>query len=59
MKQFWEVFLPDNIEIFASRYSGRDGTASISFSYPDSTKKFKATFIRQLQVWMLDDIVEL
>jgi hypothetical protein len=61
-REFWEMFLPDNIIIKSARWDGKTGTAEIKFWYPeDNTRTFCAKFVRlgpyKTSDWHLDEIV--
>ena len=58
-REFWEMFLPDNIEVLSARWDGSNGVAQLKFRYPDSTKIFVASFVKDKVnlVWHLEEIV--
>jgi len=60
-REFWEMFLPDNIIVLSARWVGKEGVAQLKFRYPDSTKIFVANFVRNNAVinseWHLDEII--
>jgi hypothetical protein len=56
-KEFWEIFLPQDITILSVRWDGVNGHSWIKFTYPDHGTPFIARFIRSLDgVWHLDSI---
>lgn len=61
-REFWEMFLPENISIKSARWDGKAGTAEIKFCYPeDNTRVFSARFVKlgpyQTSDWHLEEIV--
>ena len=59
-KNFWDIFLPEDIIIVSARYNGKDGTATIKFLYHNSNVQHIANFTRvkvlDREVWTLDEI---
>lgn len=57
-REFWEVFLPEDIMILNGVFRGKDGVATLRYKYPDGKNIFEARFVRTLDrsTWVLDDI---
>ena len=60
-REFWEMFLPEDIIVLGARWDGKSGVAQLKFRYPDSSKIFVASFIKNNACinsdWHLDEIV--
>lgn len=59
-REFWEVFLPEDIIVVSATYKGGEGLASIKFMYPGSMRMYVARFVRipTDRTWTLDSINE-
>jgi hypothetical protein len=61
-REFWEMFLPENIVVKSARWDGKSGAAEIHFSYPEElTRIFTAKFVRggphSTSEWHLEEIL--
>ena len=62
-REFWEIFLPDNIIVVGARWDGKNGTAEVTFMYAEESRRtFKAKFVKNSNSinsdWHLSEICD-
>ena len=62
-REFWEIFLPDNIIVVGARWDGKTGNAEITFMYAEESRRlFKAKFVKNCNStnsdWHLSEICD-
>jgi hypothetical protein len=59
-REFWEIFLPEDISIVAVKWDGKAGQARLDFCYKDNYKIFSAIFSKSFNDsgWFLEEIKE-